>query len=123
MIIFVVDEDLPRSIGRAVSTLGHKALDVRDCGLRGASDAEVLRFAVSNSAVVLTGDRGFGNLLRYPLGTHCGIVVLHLPNEIGPPEMSRILVEALVRLTPEDLAGNLTIIDANKTRITRARRV
>jgi predicted nuclease of predicted toxin-antitoxin system len=42
---FVVDEDVPRSTSKILSSRGFKVLDVRDCGLRGKSDEEVFKFA------------------------------------------------------------------------------
>lgn len=35
---FVIDEDMPRSTAGVLAESGHEALDVRDCGLRGADD-------------------------------------------------------------------------------------
>ncbi|GAH98136.1 unnamed protein product [marine sediment metagenome] len=32
---FLIDEDLPRSTGDLLRSYGHKAIDVRDIGLRG----------------------------------------------------------------------------------------
>ena len=39
---FLVDEDLPRSTAPKPREIGFEAFDVRDCGLRGKSDEEVL---------------------------------------------------------------------------------
>jgi hypothetical protein len=33
---FLVDEDLPRSVGAVLREFGHEVVDVRDIGLRGA---------------------------------------------------------------------------------------
>jgi predicted nuclease of predicted toxin-antitoxin system len=35
---FLIDEDLPRSLGLLLTNYGHDAIDVRDIGLRGASE-------------------------------------------------------------------------------------
>jgi len=69
-----VDEDLPRSLARRLRGAGLDAVDVRDVGLRGCTDEEVLEFAVRESRVVVTADIGFGNILRFPLGEHAGIL-------------------------------------------------
>jgi predicted nuclease of predicted toxin-antitoxin system len=61
---------------------GYDAKDIRDYGLRGAAD----------EAVILTGDRDFGNILRFPLGDHFGIVVAHFPNEMPTLEINRYLL-------------------------------
>jgi predicted nuclease of predicted toxin-antitoxin system len=61
---FLVDENLPRSLARQLRESGVEAYDVRDLGLRGRPDTEVLETAVARSLVLLTGDLGFGSLLR-----------------------------------------------------------
>lgn len=65
MLRFVVDEDMPRSTSRILRDRGFEVLDVRDCGLRGAKDVDIFKFAQREDAVILTGDVGFGNLLSY----------------------------------------------------------
>jgi predicted nuclease of predicted toxin-antitoxin system len=42
---FLVDEDLPRSLARELRQAGIDAVDVRDAGLRGRPDPDVLDFA------------------------------------------------------------------------------
>ena len=83
---FLVDEDLPRSLAVALRSAGHEALDVRDIGLRGHSDQDVFRAAQQRGAVLVSGDRGFANILSHPPGSHAGILIAHFPkNEIPPP--------------------------------------
>ena len=119
---FVVDEDMPRSTAAVLAGSGHRALDVRDCGLRGANDQAVFGFAQEQRAVLLTGDKEFGNILRYPLGTHFGIVVARLPNEMPTTAVNAVLLQGLDGLGDEDLAGNVVIIEPRKTRIRRPRK-
>jgi predicted nuclease of predicted toxin-antitoxin system len=90
---FVIDEDMPRSTGTILKEHGYDVKDIRDYGLRGAEDEEVYGFAQREGAVVLTGDRGFGNVLRFPLGSHFGIVVAHFPNEMPTTEINHQLLE------------------------------
>ena len=72
---FLVDENTPRSLAGAIRSAGHEATDVRDVGLRGKSDAEVLTYATKNGLVLMSRDADFGNVRRFPLGTHRGIIV------------------------------------------------
>ncbi len=62
MLKFVIDEDLPRSTGIILRESGYDVLDIQDHGLRGKNDETIYEFAQENKAVVLTGDRGFGNI-------------------------------------------------------------
>jgi len=119
MLRFVMDEDMPRSTGRILKRRGYDVRDIRDYGLRGAEDQKIYEFAQREQAVVLTGDRGFGNILRFPLGKHFGIVVAHFPNEMPTMETNRYLIERLEDLSEDDFKGNLIIIEPGKIRIRR----
>ncbi|MBN2544011.1 DUF5615 family PIN-like protein [bacterium] len=119
MIRFVIDEDMQRSIGFLLEKNGYEVMDIRDFGLRGKSDEEIFKFAQLNNAIILTGDRGFGNILRFPLGQHYGIVVANFPNEIPTDEINNRILVCLKELEITDFWGNLIIIEKSKLRIKR----
>ena len=75
MKVFLVDEDLPRSLARALSAAGMQSIHVIEAGLRGRSDSDVLAEANRSRRTLLTADLDFSNLLQYPLGSHAGIVI------------------------------------------------
>lgn len=119
MLKFVIDEDIPRSTGIILKENGYDVLDIRDHGLRGENDEKIYKFAQENEAVVLTGDRGFGNIQRFPLGKHNGIVVAHFPNEMSTLVINQKLLVGLRCINEEDYKGNVIIIDSLKIRIRR----
>ena len=119
MLRFVVDEDMHRSTARILKDSGFEVLDVRDCGLRGAKDVDIFKFAQKENAIVVTGDLGFGNLLRFPIGSHEGIVIAHFPNEVSSSELNHQLITALCGLGEKDIKKNLIIIEPGKIRIRR----
>ena len=119
MLKFVIDEDMPRSTANVLKTRGYGVLDVRDCGLRGKSDEEVFKFAQREGAVILTGDLGFGNLLQFPIGSHCGIVIAHFPNETSTSELNSQIIKAFDNFDEIDFKGNLIILEPGKVRIRR----
>lgn len=119
MLKFVIDEDMPRSTARIPKARGYEVLDVRDCGLRGKSDEEVFKFAQKEKAIILTGDLGFGNLLRFPIGNHSGIIIVHYPNEISTFQLNNQIAKAFDTLTETDFKGNLIILEPGKVRIRR----
>ena len=116
---FVIDEDMPRSTGTILKECGYDVKDIRDYGLRGAEDKEIYKFAQRNEAVILTGDRGFGNILRFPLGEHFGIIVVHFPNEMSTMEINRQILERFENLSEDDFNGNIIIMEPLKIRIRR----
>jgi predicted nuclease of predicted toxin-antitoxin system len=119
MLKFVIDEDIPRSTGIILKENGYDILDIRDHGLRGEKDEKIYEFAQENGAVVLTGDRGFGNTQRFPLGEHNGIVVTNFPNEMPTSMINQQLLVRLKHINEDDYKGNVIIIDPLKIRIRR----
>jgi len=67
---FLVDEDLPRSLVRALQDAGLDADHVIDSGLRGQPDGAIFDHAVTNGMVLVSGDLGFANVLTFPVTVH-----------------------------------------------------
>ncbi len=80
---------------------------------------EVFERARALNAILVTADKGFSNVLNYPLGSHAGIIVLRVPNELPTQEVNRQLLRALADLKDENLTGLLVIIDAGRLRLRR----
>ena len=119
MATFFVDEDMPRSTAKVLRQAGHEALDVRDVGLRGKSDAEVFAFAQSHGAVLVTADKGFANVLRFAPGTHAGVMVVRVPNELPTREVNREILRTLDDLAGDSLVGLLIVVEVSRTRVRR----
>ena len=121
MIRYLLDADLPRSASRALRERGCDAVDVRDIGLEEAPDETIFRYAVTHRLTLVTADKGFTNLLRFPLGTHAGLVVARFPPHTPALRKSRILMRWVAPLDEKDVAGNLLIIEPRGVRIRRAK--
>ena len=116
---FLVDEDLPRSLSRSLTLAGFRAEDGRDVGLRGAPDDEVMRYAISHDLTLLSADLGFANVLRFPLGSHAGIVIARFPHELSTATLVEAILTALQRLSDDEIGGNLVIIEPSRIRLRR----
>jgi len=116
---FLIDEDLPRSLAPALREAGFDAEDARDVGLRGCSDAEVFARAQAEDRVLLTADLGFANALAFPAGSHAGIAVARLPNEMPVADVTLTILSALRDFADEELAGAIVIVERHRTRIRR----
>jgi predicted nuclease of predicted toxin-antitoxin system len=115
----LIDEDMPRSTAVALREGDHTALDVRDVGLRGHSDADVFAYAQAQDAILVTADKGFANVLSFPPGSHAGLIVLRVPNELPTRKVNELLLKALAQLEDEVLKGVLVIIEPGRVRIRR----
>ena len=119
MIHFLIDEDMPRSkLPAALRDVGLECSDVRDVGLRAAADQTIFEWAQENKCIILTEDLGFSNTLRFPLGSHNGIIVGRFPSTTTPETINEILIKTILDIK-EDLPDNLTIIEPKKIRIRR----
>ena len=116
MAAFLVDESLPRAVTRALVAAGHEVADVRDVGLRGATDDTIAARARETSAIVVSGDLDFSNALRFPPGTHPGVVVARLPDTMPPSDMAARIVAAIAAVGA-DLNGAITIVEATRVRV------
>jgi hypothetical protein len=48
--------------------------------------------------VLVTGEKGFANVLSFPPGTHAGLIVVSVPNELPTLEVNRQVLRALAEL-------------------------
>lgn len=119
MTAFLVDESLPRVVTRELRAAGHDVTDVRDAGLRGAPDDSVFARALLERRILISGDVDFANTLRFPPGTHGGIVVLRLPNDWVPAARAERALRALGDVLSDLEQGALVIVDAKRVRLLR----
>jgi predicted nuclease of predicted toxin-antitoxin system len=116
---FLIDENLPHSLADLLRTHGIDAVHVRDVGLVGADDAAVFAHAVANGRAIVTLDVGLGDITKYPLGTHAGIVLARFVTSLHRDELNKAIAAALRLLPDEDLAGNVVVYSPHKLRIHR----
>jgi len=116
---FLIDEDLPHLLASLLVEKGHGSDHVRDLSLRGSPDSRIYEVAQQRQAVLVTGDIDFGNLLRFPLGAHFGIVVIQFPSVMRTRELAGQIATALSALDEVVFKGNLIILEPGRVRIRR----
>jgi predicted nuclease of predicted toxin-antitoxin system len=113
-----LDENLPHDLTDELGRRGHDVHTVVDERLTGEPDPVVVAAASDEGRMLLTLDRGIGDLRRYPPGSHSGIVVLRPATQ--DPDTIFALVERLVRAhSLEDLHGCVVVIEPQRIRIRR----
>ncbi len=70
-----LDENLSRHLKRRLSEFAHDVSTAAEEGLLSQSDLEVASAAKAERCMLLTLDLEFGDLRKYPPGTHPGIVL------------------------------------------------
>ena len=111
-----LDENLSPQHASELRAEGHEAASVLEVGLSGATDEQVLRFAVENGRVLVTLDADFANAIRLPPEQTLGVVRL----KVHPATEERIrqaIRRALLFLRNIDIRGRLAVVDEDKIRI------
>lgn len=114
-----LDENLPRSLIGVLTSAGHDTDSVAEEGLTGADDQTVFASANGAGRLLVTLDRGFGDIRRYMPGTHSGIIVLRLPDESASAAV-RAMQRLMAQHDLEDLVGTIAIVEPARLRIRRA---
>ncbi len=113
-----LDENLSRHLKPILRQFGHDTETVADQGLLSRSDVEVGLAAKGTGRISLTLDLEFGDLRRFPPGSHPGIVLFR-PRNFGPLAVNNF-VERFVKETDlEELSGCLTVVEAFRVRVRR----
>ena len=113
-----VDENLPASLASLLRERGFEADTVIEEGLAGSTDEDLLAAARAEDRMIVTLDRGFGDIRRYPPGSHPGIVVLRLADESAFATRPAIM-QLLDNHDLENLAGTITVVQHGSLRIRR----
>ena len=116
---FLLDQNLsPKTTEFLRIGLDHDATDIREQGLEGASDQEIMAFAIGENRIVLTYNSDFGNILEFPPGEYPGVIRLRVhPQTLEV--LHPVLEQFLAQVRPEDIEGALVILDNWHYRIRR----
>ncbi|MBM3119793.1 MAG: hypothetical protein FJ006_09680 [Chloroflexi bacterium] len=113
----LLDENIPPQAATELRQLGYDVLHLRDTGLRGCKDSELVAFAHDNGRCLVTLDADFADLRYYPPGSHNGIIRLKLKLA-----QSNVVVSVLHSLLPRIAhipmhKGALVVSDGKRYRI------
>jgi predicted nuclease of predicted toxin-antitoxin system len=106
---FKVDENLPAEVLDLLRGARHDAASVTEQGLGGAPDDVVARVCRDERRTLVTLDRGFGDIRKYPPPLHPGIVVLRLARR-DRRSLVGALRRALDQCSGEPLEARLCVI-------------
>lgn len=112
------DENIPARVIRLLQEHGHDVATVPDEGLVGASDDRIAEAAASEGRAVITLDRCFADVRRYPPGTHPGVFVVHA-RDLRPSVILMLVATFLTEHSFEDFAGCNVVIEPGALRIRR----
>jgi predicted nuclease of predicted toxin-antitoxin system len=112
-----VDENIGRSGMNLLREAGHDVMTVLEQGLSGAADEAIFAICASERRTLVTLDRDFGQVPRFPPKRAAGIVVL----ELGAPATTTLLQsrlrEFLTLASTRPVEGELWIVEAGRVRV------
>ncbi|TAK37357.1 MAG: hypothetical protein EPO28_12090 [Saprospiraceae bacterium] len=114
--LFKIDENLPLELAEMLQAGGHDAATVPSQNLEGKPDPLIFKVCSEEQRILVTLDKGFSDIRRYPPGTHPGFIVLRLKNQ-DKFSIIEIFKKVIPLLQTEHLPGNLWIVDDYQVRI------
>ena len=78
---FLADENLFPQVVAYLRKSGHDVKGIRDAGFAQITDDEIMKIAATEERSIITFDKHFGDILRYPPQNLPGIILtrIHLP--------------------------------------------
>jgi hypothetical protein len=111
---FLVDENMPRSLTPQIEALGFVVRDVRDIGLRGRPDTEVMQVAIAEDAIIITRDRGFADPRGWPDTFSAGVIFVNLPDDTPAYIVNAKVLDLLANRIAASLLGCLTSVEPRR---------
>mgnify|MGYP001590357744 CR=1 FL=1 len=112
---FLADECVNIDVVLGLRESGIEILIVKEAGLTGSNDDTIFSFALEKKMVLLSFDRGFGDIFRFSIGKSYGVIVV-LVGQMSKSEIVGVILTFLTAIkTGADLRGKLAIL--GKTRI------
>lgn len=112
----LVDENLPLRVSSFLRSHGFEAIDVREAGLRGASDEEILGWAKTHGFLILTEDLGFGSVIRLP-EDHTGVMVVRGCSGLSMESLLNVILRCLRAVLNIQHTGRIFICEPGRIRI------
>src|SRR3989338_7363657 len=121
MNFFLIDESLSPLLAEKIRVLGYYAKAVRETNLKGATDIEIVEWAIKNKAVIIAGDLDFGELWYWRYRGKLSVIVLRLKSYKieSQYEVIRFLHGNNI-LTSEKIVNSLIISTSSRYRIRTA---
>lgn len=111
-----LDENLDTRLAALLKQAGHDVLTVRNQGFLGIEDQALYERCILEKRTLVSLDKDFSNVLRFPPQGTSGLVVLRGPDDLF--STTRILIQTLIQALASDTpVGKLWIIEPGRLRI------
>lgn len=111
-----IDENLPGEIAELLHSHGYDALTVGDQGWKGIADDELWGRVQGEGRWLVTADKEFADLRRYPPGGHSGLVLLRSSEE-SRADYLRLASSVLQRVKLGEIGGAVVVATSRGVRV------
>ncbi len=111
-----IDEQLSQLIKKPLIEAGYEDTTVYDQGLSGKLDDELWPIVQNHKQFLLTADKEFADIYKFPPGSHNGVLLLR-SKKGSILSYIKILKAVLNQYSLEDLLGNTVVATPGKIRI------
>jgi len=113
-----IDEDLPRDLAWLLRDSGFEADTVADQGMSGSEDLVLFQVIQAEERLLITADKDFSDIRRFPPGTRSGILLLR-PYKQGIRPVVVLMQKVLALHDLESLKGAVTVVTPRGIRVRR----
>jgi predicted nuclease of predicted toxin-antitoxin system len=114
---FKLDENIGRRGQELLKSSGHDVMTVWDQGLQGIADERLFEVCRAEARALVTPDRDFGQVMRFPPEMSAGIVILDVGPHVTLQGILDRLKDFLAVLETRPVSGALWIIEPGRVRI------
>jgi predicted nuclease of predicted toxin-antitoxin system len=114
--LFKIDENLHHEVASLLAAAGHDVETVHSEQLSGCDDARLLAVCRAEKRALVTLDRDFGDLRRYPPHETPGIIVLRIARQ-DRANLLTVVTRLLRLLGTLPLQGQLWIVTESSVRV------
>lgn len=115
-----LDENLSRQLKPALAHMGHDVTTAAEESLLGQPDTAVAAAARIGGRILLTLDVEFGDLRKYPPGSHPGIVLFR-PRSLGPVTVIEFVKQFAGGFDLSQIDGCVVVVEPLRVRVRRPR--
>ena len=114
---FKLDENIGRRGVELLKASGHDVMTVWDQGLEGIADEQLFEVCCAEARALVTLDRDFGQVMRFPPEKSAGIIILDVGPQVALRGILDRLKDFLAVLETRSVSGALWIVEPGRVRI------
>lgn len=116
-----LDENVGEIGAEILISAGHDVSTILKQNMSGAGDVDLYRSCGAAGQVLVTLDRDFGEVIRFPPEPTAGIAVLDCRGRVSPSAIRARIKEFASHLESNNIDGRLWIIEPGRLRIHQRR--